>query len=312
MAPARTPAPSGAPVPDGPPGRGVAAARLRALAPGVLLVAPLLVFLVAFYVIPFGTMLRGSFGSWSGDPEPVRAAAWTLHQYERLLDSPRTLRALWRTFEISLISVAITFLLSYPVALLMLRLGPRMRSGLLIVVFVSLASSLIVRNYGWLVVLADQGPVNRLMLGLGLFEHSQRLVYNKTAVIVALVHYCMPFMILPIYGALLRIPASLRDSARVLGASDWTTLRTVVLPLSMPGVFGGTTLCFAICASAFVTPLMLGSPATAMLSQVAAEQLLVQLNFAYGSAMIFSLTVLMFALVFVYAVILRKVLRIDV
>lgn len=288
------------------------AARLREMAPGLLMLLPLLVFLLAFYVIPFGSMVRGSFGAWSGDPEQVRAATWTLHQYQRLLDSPRTLRALWRTFEISLIAVAITFVLSYPVALLMLRLGPAMRSALLIVVFISLASSLIVRNYGWLVVLADQGPVNRVMLWLGLFERPQRLVYNQTAVIVALVHYCMPFMILPIYGALLRIPASLRESARILGAGQWTTLRTVVLPLSMPGVFGGTTLCFAICASAFVTPLMLGSPRTSMMSQVAAEQLLVQLNFAYGSAMIFALTVLMFALVLAYALILRKVLRINV
>ncbi len=289
-----------------------AGAALRTSMPGILLVAPLVVFLLAFYVIPFAGMLRESFGAWTGDPEAVQAADWTLYQYQKLFDSARTLRALWRTIEISLIAVALTFLLSYPVALLLLRLGPGLRSALLTITFISLAASLIVRNYGWLVVLADQGPVNNLMVWLGLFERPQRLVYNKWATIVGLVHYCMPFMILPIYGALSRIPRSQWESARILGAGDWTTLRTVVLPLSMPGIFGGTTLCFAICASAFVTPLMLGSPATSMISQVAAEQLLIQLNFPFGSAVIFTLTALMFTLVFAYALIVRKVLRINV
>ena len=285
---------------------------LRAAMPGLLLVSPLMVFLLAFYVIPFAGMLGESFGAWSNDPEKVQASSWTFYQYQRLLESDRTLRALWRTFEISLIAVTLTFLLSYPVALLLLRLGPGLRSAVLTMTFISLAASLIVRNYGWLVVLADQGPVNNILVWLGLFEHSQRLVYNKWATIVGLVHYCMPFMILPVYGALLRIPQSQLDSARILGAGDWTVLRTVVLPLSMPGIFGGTTLCFAICASAFVTPLMLGSPSTAMMSQVAAEQLLIQLNFPFGSAMIFTLTALMFLLVFAYALVIRKVLRIHV
>jgi len=285
---------------------------LRAAMPGLLLVSPLMVFLLAFYVIPFAGMLGESFCAWSNDPETVREAGWTLYQYQRLFDSDRSLRTLWRTFEISLLSVALTFLVSYPLALLLLRLGPGLRSALLTMTFISLAASLIVRNYGWLVVLADQGPVNNILVWLGLFEHSQRLVYNKWATIVGLVHYCMPFMILPVYGALLRIPQSQLDSARILGAGDWTVLRTVVLPLSMPGIFGGTTLCFAICASAFVTPLMLGSPSTAMMSQVAAEQLLIQLNFPFGSAMIFTLTALMFLLVFAYALVIRKVLRIHV
>lgn len=289
-----------------------AGGRLRRYVPAALLLGPLLAFLLAFYVIPFGIMFEESVSAWSEDPPEVQEAVPTSYQYGKTLERSRTSRALTRTFRISLISVAITFLLSYPIALLMLRLGPRLLSAILIVTFISLAASLIVRNYGWLVVLADQGPVNNLLVGLGIFERPQRLVYNEWAIIVALVHYCMPFMILPIYGALLRIPESQWESPRTLGAGNWTTLFTVVFPLSVPGVFGGTTLCFAICASAFVTPLMLGSPSTAMVSQVAAEQLLVQLNFPWGSAIIFTLIALTFLLVFGYALIVRKVLKVDV
>ena len=285
---------------------------LQRYLPATLLLGPLLAFLLAFYVIPFGVMLGESMSAWNNDPPEVQEATPTLYQYEKTWERSRTSKAIVRTFRISLIAVALTFLLSYPITLMMLRVGPKLRSAILLVTFISLAASLIVRNYSWLVVLADQGPVNNILVGLGMFERPQRLIYNEGAIIVALVHYCMPFMILPVYGALLRIPGSLWEAPRTLGAGKWTTLRTVILPLSMPGVFGGTTLCFAVCASAFVTPLMLGSPSTAMVSQVAAEQLLVQLNFSWGSAIIFTLTALTFFLVFVYALIVRRLLKVDV
>ena len=99
-------------------------------------------------------------------------------------------------------------MICYPVALLLIRAGPRLRTGLLLVIFISLASSLIVRNYGWLVVLSDLGPLNALLKAVGLTERGFRMVYSENATIVALVHYVMPFMILPIYGSLLRIPDS--------------------------------------------------------------------------------------------------------
>jgi len=292
--------------------RGAAGHDLQRYLPAALLLGPLMAFLLAFYVIPFGVLLGESVSAWSNDPPAVQETVPNLYQYEKTWESSRTSRAIVRTFRISLIAVALTFLLSYPIALMMLRVGPRLRSAILMLTFISLAASLIVRNYSWLVVLADQGPINNILVWLGIFSRPQRLTYNEWAIIVALVHYCMPFMILPVYGALLRIPASQWEAPRTLGAGNWTTLGTVILPLSVPGVFGGTTLCFAVCASAFVTPLMLGSPSTAMVSQVAAEQLLVQLNFSWGSAIIFTLTALTFLLVFAYALIVRKILKVDV
>lgn len=272
---------------------------------GGLMLAPLLVFLLAFYAIPVVAMLVESV-------RPGGMTGWTLQEYAWVLNSPRSMRAFWRTLNLSVSATVLTLLISFPIALLMLRASPRIRTALLFITFVSLAASLLVRNYGWLVVLADQGPVNRLLTALGVWDEPRRLVYSQGAILVALVHYSLPFMILPIYGALLRIPVSIIEAPASLGASGWSAFRTVVLPLSMPGVFGGTALTFAICMSAFVTPLMLGSPATSMMSQVAAEQLLVSLNNARGSAMITLLTLTTLAVIFVYATILRRVLRIDV
>lgn len=266
--------------------------------------------MAAFYATPIAYLAQESFRSWEG--EDVKKPEPTLDYYAKTFESSRTRRALIRTFRISLISTAIALLICYPVALLLLRLGPRLRTGLLLVIFISLASSLIVRNYGWLVVLSDQGPVNAILVGLGLTTRGLRMVYSEGATVVALVHYVMPFMILPIYGSLMRIPESYAEASVSLGAGPWTTLRKIVVPLSMPGIFGGTILSFAICMSAFVTPLMLGSPATAMVSQVAAEQLLVQQNFPWGSTIVVILTVSTFLIVMLYGLLIRKVMRVDV
>lgn len=277
---------------------------------GVLLLAPVLAFLGVFYVAPIATMVSESFSWWSGDPDAGPGA--TIYQYAKTFDSRRAIGAIERTFRISLISVTACLLLCYPIALWLTTAGRTLRTAVLLITFISLAASLIVRNYGWLIMLSDGGPLNGAMIAAGLIDYPLRLNYTEGAIIVALVHYGMPFMILPIYGALLRIPPSLTEASTALGAGPLRTLRKVIFPLSMPGVFGGTMLVFAVSMSAFVTPLMLGSPSSAMASQVAAEQLLVQLNFAWGAAIITVLTVATLLVVWLYALAVRKVFRIDV
>lgn len=277
---------------------------------GLALVAPALVFLFAFFVVPLGYMVEESLHPWQGDGG--NEAAFSTGQYQKLANSARTLRSFERTLRIATVATAITFAVSYPIALMLLWAGRRLRTSLLVVVFLSLASSLIVRNYGWLVTLAEAGPLNKILVALGVLDAPMRLTFSETAIVVALVHYAMPFMILPIYASLLRIPASLGEAAQSLGASPLRALGNVVLPLSMPGIFGGTMLTFALCMSAFVTPLLLGSPANSMISQVAAEQFLVQLNFPLGSAIIIALTVVTFAIVAAYTLVVRKVFRVHV
>lgn len=307
----RTAETAGGPAPPAPPGiTAQRPRRPRRWLAILCLIGPLLIFMGAFYAVPFGKLAGESVQSWIGEDVPKKTP--TVAYYKKTFSSARTSRALERTFRISLIATVIALFICYPVALLLLRLNRTVRSVVLLIIFISLASSLIIRNYGWLVVLADQGPVNTLLVSLGIIERGMRMVYSEGATVVALVHYVMPFMILPIYGSLLRIPHSYSEASTSLGANAWTTFRKIVFPLSMPGVFGGTILCFAICMSAFVTPLMLGSPSTAMISQVAAEQMLVQQNAPYGSAIVVVMTGATFLAVLVYALIVRKVLRADV
>jgi putative spermidine/putrescine transport system permease protein len=277
---------------------------------GFFLLAPLLVFLIIFYVIPFVNMLQESFRFSYIDTQT--GDGLTLHQYIKTWTSSRIGRVMERTFRMSLLTVVITLLVSYPIALLMLRLKSRLRTIILLVIFISLASSLIVRNYGWVVVLADKGALNVFLQALGLIDEPLRLMFSETAIVIGLVHFSIPFMVLPIYGALLRQPPSLKEASLSLGGNHLQTFLKITLPLSLPGVFGGTVLTFALSMSAYVTPLMLGSPSSSMISQVAAEQLLTQLNFPFGAAIIVTLTALTFIVVAIYATLLRKVFRADV
>lgn len=274
---------------------------------GLLLVVPALAFLLVFYVVPLGYMVEESLHPWQSDGG--NPATFSVEQYETLAKGGRTLRTFERTLRISALSTAITLALAYPIALMLLWAGRRLRTAVLVIVFLSLASSVIVRNYGWLVTLAEAGPLNKLAIALGLIDSPVRLIFTEAAIVIALVHYCLPFMILPIYGSLLRVPATLTQAAQSLGANPLRATLGVLVPLSMPGIYGGTMLTFAICMSAFVTPLLLGSPANSMMSQIAAEQFLVQLNFPFGSAIIVALTIVTFAIVGLYTFIVRRLFR---
>ncbi|MGA0596547.1 ABC transporter permease [Enterovirga sp. CN4-39] len=264
-----------------------------------LLIVPAVAFMAAFYFAPLANLFAGSVLDQAG--------SLTLGHYASALSSRRVLTALERTMRLSVATTAITFLIAYPIALFLIGCGRRLRTAILVVTFASLAASLIVRNYGWLIVLADAGPVNQLMLALGIFEAPVRMAYSEGAVLVGLVHYALPFMILPIYGSLVRLSPSTWEAAQSLGASPVTALRTVVLPLSMSGIYGGVSLTFAIATSAFVTPLMLGAPSTAFVSQVAADEMLVQLNFARGAAIVVVLTVCTFAALAAYTFSVRRI-----
>ncbi len=276
----------------------------------IFLLTPLLAFLLVFYVTPFAFMVQESFrhSALDGDPN----AGLTLYQYIKTWTSSRIGRVMERTFRMSMLTVLLTLIISYPIALLLLKLKPKLRTAILLIIFISLASSLIVRNYGWVVVLADRGALNVFLQSIGVIDAPIRLLFSETAIIVALVHFSIPFMVLPIYGSLLRQPTSWGEASMSLGASHWRTFCSITLPLSLPGVFGGTILTFALSMSAYVTPLMLGSPSSSMISQVAAEQLLIQLNFPYGAAIIVTLTIMTFAIVAAYATVLRKVFKADV
>ena len=267
----------------------------RSAVPYVLLV-PALAFLT-FLLIAAGFLLRYSFNSWS--PTTGMTSAWTLGSYVKFFSHPYFVGALLKSMRLALLVTVIALLIGYPVAYLM-SVSPRYRNLITILVVAPLIMDVVIRAYGWIVLLSSGGLVNAVIMALGLSEEPIKLLYTQWAVVAELLHETLAFMVLPIAAVLQKIDPSLREAAGTLGATRWRTFWLVTLPLSVPGVLAGTFLVFALGMSAFVGPLILGGGNVTVMSLVIRDQIGVTLDWPLGSAMSIVLVLLTLVLLFFY------------
>jgi putative spermidine/putrescine transport system permease protein len=165
----------------------------------------------------------------------------------------------WTTMKLGLVTTAVTAAIGYPLALALHRLRTRwLRLAASFLIFMPLLTSVVVRSYGWALILGDGGLVNHLLLQLHLIHSPIRMLYEFDGVTVALVHILLPFMIFPIASVLDQLDPTLEQAAADLGAHPFTVFRRVTLPLSVQGVIAGSQLVFALAISAFGTPSLLG------------------------------------------------------
>jgi putative spermidine/putrescine transport system permease protein len=143
----------------------------------------------------------------------------------------------------------------------------------------------LVRNFGWLIILSPQGPLNQILLGLGLTQQPVRLLYTQGAVVLALIHVFLPFMVLPITGALRATPGTLAEASEALGAGWLRTFWHVTLPLSFPGLQAGVILVFVLSVSAYVTPALIGGQGSAYLSLLMVQELTGAFAWPFGAAL---------------------------
>lgn len=226
----------------------------RATAPPVLLVLPALLLLGGFFVIPYLYLLYMSFMTHTTGAPYINQ--FTLENYAETLSDPFNWGIIGQTLMFGFVSAIITLVLSYPVAYHMARATSRVKSVLMIMLLAPLLVGIVIRSYGWMILLANSGLINQIAAGLGIgpFE----LMYNRTGVLIGLVHIYMPFMALSLLGSIQAIDPDIERAARSLGANGWQTFRRVIWPLSLPGVASGTVLVFVLTVSAYVTPSLLG------------------------------------------------------
>lgn len=246
--------------------------RWRQVAP-LLLAAPLVLFMLAFYALPVASMLMRSVS----DP------TWSVAHYGELADDPVFLKVFRNTLETSLIVTASTLLLGYPVALALVR-SPRWAPVILVLVLLPFWTSVLVRSYAWMVLMGRHGLINEALMAAGLLERPWRLLNTPLATQIAMTHILLPYMILPIANALRQIDPSLARAASGLGATPWATFRQVILPLSMPGVAAGVLLVFVLALGFYITPAMVGGPREITLSMLISQQV-DQLNWAYAATL---------------------------
>ncbi|TFI49904.1 ABC transporter permease, partial [Diaphorobacter sp. DS2] len=231
---------------------------------------------------------------------------WTLQNYIKFMSDPFYLGVVWRTVKIALLTTLITIVISYPVAFQISRSKGRARNYLTLLVLSPLLISMVIRCYGWVILLSNNGVVNNTLLKLGWIDQPLTLLYTELSVVIGMVHVLFPYMVLSIMGSLEKIDPSVIRASQNLGASSFRTFFSILLPLTLPGVFAGSVMVFSLSVSSFVTPAILGGPQVKVMSYLTYEQVAVMLNWPYGGAIGFLLILIATITIIAYSKILAR------
>jgi putative spermidine/putrescine transport system permease protein len=212
-------------------------------------------------------------------------AGFTLDNYARIITDEYYLGVLTQSLTIGVMTTVICLLIGYPVAYHLARSTSKWKGLLYVLVLSPLLVGVVVRTFGWLIILSRGGVINRALQDAGLIDAPLTLMNNMFGVTLALVHVFLPFMILPLVGALQAVDPSLETAARSLGASRFTAFRKIVLPLSWPGIKSGTVLVFVLALSAYVTPNMLGGAQVRTWSVLVVQALVDNFQWPHGAAL---------------------------
>ena len=249
--------------------------RMNDRTENLLLALPGLALLVLAFFLPIGQMLVLSVSGASG---------LTLEHFSRFLSDPFYLNILWRTVRLSLIITVICAVLGFPYAYIMARVSPRLRMWMVVAVILPLMTSVVVRTFGWMVLLSRNGLISQWARDLGWAERNFQIMHSEAAIVIGMVQVLLPFMALSILGVITRIDTRLEEAARTMGASFLGTLRTVVLPLSMPGIVAGSLLVFTLSASSFITPSLMGGARIQVLAGLVYKSVTQTLEWPFAAA----------------------------
>lgn len=272
----------------GPVARGRAADARRRQPRLWLLILPALALLGCVFVAPLLQMLNLSIS--------IRG----IENYATVLRDDAVLTVLGRTFWVSAVVTLTSLLLGYPVAYLMLRSSETVRYIVALLIVLPLWTSVLVRTYAWIVILGRQGIVNKALMWIGATDQPLTLLYNRTSMMIGMIHIMLPFMVLPLYAVMQRIDMRLLPAAATLGAGRTAGFLLVFLPLSMPGVLAGSLLVFILSIGFFVTPALLGGLRETTYVMLIEQQVSRLLNWPLASAMSIILLLATLALVLVY------------
>ncbi|MDR5828116.1 ABC transporter permease [Caballeronia sp. LP006] len=247
----------------------------------LLLMAPALFVVIVLLVVPL---------AWLSWQSIYHEGAFTLVNYRRVFTGAY-LDTFLLTFKLSIIVTGVTLLLGYPVAYFAASVSPRWSALILGMVILPFWTSVLVRTYAWLVLLQRTGLINKALLGMGLIERPLQLSYNQFGTIIAMVHILLPFMVLPLYSAMQKIPPNLSQAGASLGGSPLHVFMRVFLPLSMGGVVAGVTLVFVLCLGFYITPELMGGGKSMMVSMIVSRN--VEIYNSWGAASSVSVVLLL-------------------
>lgn len=240
---------------------------------GFLPALPAVVLLGIFFLYPVIRML--SFSIETGN----------LDWYAKALGEGLYLQVFWNTFQIAVFVTFFCLLLGYPLGFLIATTTPFWATMGFIFVLLPLWTSVLVRTYAWMVLLGRNGVFNRMLIDAGVVTDPLPLLHNLTGVLIGMVHVLLPYMVLPIYGAVKRLDPAIVAAAQGLGASSWRIFWRIYLPLTLNGIFAGSVIVFVLSLGFYITPALLGGGRVMMIAVLIEQQVRETLNWQFAAAL---------------------------
>ncbi|HAN53002.1 MAG TPA: ABC transporter permease, partial [Pseudomonas sp.] len=219
----------------------------------LLLLTPALVMVVVLLIMPL---------CWLAFQSVQTEEGFSLANYIRIFQESIYWDTFALTFKISFLVTILSIVMGFPIAYAASRLQGFWANLILICVILPFWTSVLVRAYAWLVLLQRRGLVNQTLMDLGIIDQPLTLMHNTTGTVIGTLHVMLPFMVLPLYSVMKKIPQDLMQASESLGAKPFYTFRRVFLPMAAPGVMAGSILVFVICLGFFITPELLGGGRT--------------------------------------------------
>jgi spermidine/putrescine transport system permease protein len=259
--------------------------------------SPPLLWTFVFMFLPYAILFVYSF--WI-QKFPTFEPAFQFGNYVQIATDPQYFRVILRTLKIAFFVSAGAALLAYPYAYFLVYKvrNPNVRLALYMAVVAPLWVSYLLRAYTWKTILGTTGVLNSFLMSVGILsEPSSVFLYNQTAMIVTLIYVFIPFMVMPIYAVLEKIPRSLTEASSDLGVGRFRTFLLVTLPLSIPGIVAGFTMTFCLTFGDFIAPFLVGGPDGLMIANVIASQFGASLNWPLGSALALVMLVIVLTII---------------
>lgn len=247
---------------------------------------------LAFMVLAYGVPLAMTLARSLTDP------SLGLGNFAHVFTEPTLRRALWTTVRITLEVTACSTVLGFIAALYLSRQTARRARLLSLIVIIPLWTSVLVRSFAWIVVLGSGGPVERLVRTFN--PGAESLLYTEAAVVIAMTHVLLPYMVLTCKGTLDQIDPALVRAARTLGAGPFRAWTKVYLPLAVPGIVSGAVLVAVMSFGFYITPALVGGPSQSMISTLISQQINVTFEWGLAAALatiLVTLTAAMYAVV---------------
>jgi putative spermidine/putrescine transport system permease protein/spermidine/putrescine transport system permease protein len=264
------------------------------------LATPALLMIVAIVLIPVGWLFYLSFIGNDGQ--------LSLEHYQKMVEYKSYARVFVTTFQVSILTTLLCILIGYPLAYFLAMLPQRMAGFFMLAVLLPFWTSLLVRTYAWLVLLQKNGILNDFAISAGIWETPVKLVHNMTGTLIGMAHIMLPFLVLPLYGAMRKIERDMMHAAANLGATPIQAFWKIYFPLSLSGMVAGSLIVFVLCLGFYVTPAVLGGGRVVMVAtQITA---ILENQFNWGAASALGVVLLVATIVILYLA--GRFLKLDV